>query len=722
MDRVVDITVSRTNASGDITVPYTTTVSEENIFNFGKIEFADGQTETTLEVTFPNAPEGEQLSFSVQLEDDNAYISHYGSGAISLDFSVLIVTWEYILNPKTNEPALFEVTQNWWGETCWGYVKYYEVNDVRTCFLELNGKHVYDEEYESDSFWGPEGSPTAQLQFKMYPKEKNADGNIYVELLPLECYYHATYDAMIYMLDNYYYWTLYADSVNNHQGALEGLSWLDFAKKYGASNPLGYYDDNGGIFFYAKGRYMYGIGGWTMDTYDIVCIGEGFTRVDYSLGLETDFSQDGVTPIYVEAGADVASLKYAVYAGELNSAQVGDKLDAILAGNEEVETYSDFEYDEDDAVNYGVFGIAPETTGDYTVIVVAYDGKGEAQNNASIVAHHISAADTEQYAVQVSVGAEAVPARYGDYDATSSFAFYVTGTDVTDAKISIYKTKDYEDDATSCEQKTKAGKSVGEDIVSQINVPGGYYAIVDKLSPNTSYTVVVWATNGDADGFATAEYTTDGLPLELLATGDYKYTVAFSNWGTDKGIELYYDPNYDNYVLQNIFYYVDFSFEMDGKGIIHFDPQNTGATYSGTPIYVLESYDYFDEEVIADPDWEIDEEEAADIRKNSYYDSNAEVYNFNMAFVVPGVGSFGHGWETFTVTDDAKAAAAPLFSKSLTFTPKSTKVNSKWQAPVGNIVSVKRELSPIKVSVALPAARKEKAKTGRTLTESIQKR
>ena len=90
MERSVTITVSRTNSTGAITVPYTVTTSEDGVFNFGTINFADGQTETELVVTFPNAKLGTEYSFSVQVEDKQ-YASLYNEGAIALDFSVLIV-------------------------------------------------------------------------------------------------------------------------------------------------------------------------------------------------------------------------------------------------------------------------------------------------------------------------------------------------------------------------------------------------------------------------------------------------------------------------------------------------------------------------------------------------------------------------------------------------------------------------------------------------------
>lgn len=97
------------------------------------------------------------------------------------------------------------------------------------------------------------------------------------------------------------------------------MSWLDFAKKYNDSYPLSYYDNNGGFHIYIKTYYMLGLGGWTQDAYDIIGLADGFTRVDYSLSLASDYSDEGVTPIYVEAGIDVESLKYAVCVGAKRS-------------------------------------------------------------------------------------------------------------------------------------------------------------------------------------------------------------------------------------------------------------------------------------------------------------------------------------------------------------------------------------------------------------------
>jgi len=523
MDRTVTIKVARPaeKSNGAITVPYVIKASEEGIFEGGEIVFEDGQTETEVEVAFPNAEEGTKYSFELSVTDPN-YASVYGSNPTSLTFSVLIVTWEYILNPKTGEPSLFTITQNAWSEVCFAYIKYYEVNDVRTCIAELTGKHIYNgEEYESPYFWGPEGAEV-QLEFKMYPKALNADGNMFVELPPLAYYYHPSYESMIYMYDWYYYWTVY-----NPQASLAGVSFVDFAKAYNDTYPLGYYDNNGGLFFFIKGRYMTGIGGWGMETYDIVGIGEGFTRVDYSLSLESDFSSKGETPIYVEAGADVASLKYAFYEGELTAKEAAAAAAAIIAGTDPSESFSEFEFDEEEAINYATLSVAPETTGLYTLVAVGYNEAEEAQESAFVAFKHIAKDDTEKYAVEIFVGTEPVPARYGEqYNEYNSFAFYVKGTDIEEAHIAIVETSNVTEEFIT-DVKTNIEYAVSESVLSDINAAGGFYTAINGLSANTSYTLLVWATNGDMDAFAYADYTTEKLPYVWNSLGKGTLTDGF---------------------------------------------------------------------------------------------------------------------------------------------------------------------------------------------------
>ena len=316
MERTVSITVTRTNTNGAITVPFTTAVSEEGVFNFGSITFADGQSETELDVTFPSAPEGKQLSFSVQLDDDNTYISHYNSGAIALDFSVLIVTWKTFTKPNSEEPAVFTITHRWGNSfgPIHATLKYYEVNGVRTGVFTSIDK---DEAGNPRGFW--HSDPSVDLKIRWYVENQdgishsNKEGFDFVEL-PKQYFGYDYNDgdwlsvpigqaaSPIYVYDYPWYWV---EKGYNWGADGMGNNWLDEANNTGQTDgkyPAGYYDGNGGFYFNIY-FYIPGLGGWSPDNYGTVAVADGFVRTDYSLTLETDYSSDGVTPVYGTAGA-----------------------------------------------------------------------------------------------------------------------------------------------------------------------------------------------------------------------------------------------------------------------------------------------------------------------------------------------------------------------------------------------------------------------------------
>lgn len=528
MDRSVTITVARTNTNGAITVPYSAKTDADGVFVFSDIVFADGQAETELEVTFDAIEEGKTSSFSLVLDDNNAYVSHYNSGAIALDFSVIVVKWEDFLNPKTNEPAVFTINSRWNGMfgPIHATLKYYEVNGIRTgVFTSIDT----DEEGNLEGFW--HSVPEVTLNMRWYTQNQNSEGYDFVEL-PKQYFGYDYNDGNwlsvplgqaadpIFVYDYPWYWV-----ERGYAWGQDGMgaNWLDEANKTGqmdGSYPVSYYDGNGAFFFNIY-FYIPGLGGWSPDNYGTVAIADGFVRVDYSLELVTDFSQEGVTPVYVEAGADIASLKYAVFEGELNSVQTENQVKAIVAGEVETTTYSDLEFDEEEAKNYGAFGIAPETSGAYTVVVVAYDAEDEAQASASIVVDHVSAADTEAKQVKISVFTEPTPARYTSFTEYDSFAFGVGGSEITEAHISVLPTSKV--NAAAINNLKYSGTPVSADILEEINGEGGYYDVVGGLDAGTSYTVLVWATNGALDTvvYSTFETTANPEVWKSLGTGSY---------------------------------------------------------------------------------------------------------------------------------------------------------------------------------------------------------
>ena len=486
MDRSVTITVSRTNSTGAITVPYTVTTSEDGVFNFGTINFADGQSETELVVTFPDAKVGVNYSFSVQIED-NQYASLYNEGAIALDFSVLIVEM-VTLKDESGKPTKvqFHVNNDFLGdfgysEASWdieGTIQYYEVDGVRYGTVVPDQGGIWMSDAEIKFVWYP--NQTYEIEDKTYQPVEVPLGRTGYELPGSEV--GVDHPCAVLFSDYYHH---YLDVKSNDLG-----SFLEFVAKYGESYKLSYYDGHGGFYF----NLVYDIEGtnywYGFCENSVVGIANGYLRVDYSLDLGTDYTVQGVTPIYVEAGVDVAKIKYAVYEGELTATQT--------------------------------LGVQLDKTAEYTLVAVAYDDKDKPQNNASTTFRHIAAGDTEEYAVDINVLTEATPVRYtetGDYDQYTSFAFAVYGSDITEAHLAVVPAAQLSNSLLSTIKYNSEKYAVGEETLAAINGEGGYYDVASGLAANTEYAVVVWATNGSEDKFVYETFKTEKLPYVWKSLG-----------------------------------------------------------------------------------------------------------------------------------------------------------------------------------------------------------
>ena len=526
MDRTVSFTVARTNSTGDITVPVEVKASVEGVFSVGELKFVDGQSETTLKVDFPTAETGITYGLSLSVTDPE-YASKYNGGTSFVDFSVLIVTWEYFLNPKTGEKAKFTFNQEWWGEVHTGYIKYYDVNGVRTCVTETD-PFTFDDGSVGYGFWGTGAAAgEGEITFTWYTNVFDVNGKQAVALPVTDVGPNPSYDgAMIKAYDYYAYWT-----VLNPQAALQGVDFPTFVQKYSGNYPVSIYDGNGGFEFFIEYYYMDGIGGWNVDAYDVSLLAEGFTRVDYSLAVEDDYTVSGTHPVYFTAGPDVASVKYVVSEGGLNAVQVEGVVAGIVDETaENVATLTEFNVDEEAGEKYAAVGITLDKTGQYTVVAVAYDAEGNVQNNASVVIDYV-AADDDSFDVAVNVFAEPTPSRYEaeGHTAFNSFSFTVYGgTELTDVKMSVFKTADVEKNgAAAVVAALRAGSSVSEDILADINTTAGYTSLVTGLSDGTSYTVVVWGTNGYQTVTAAAEFATEKNPEVFKSLGMAQYTDDF---------------------------------------------------------------------------------------------------------------------------------------------------------------------------------------------------
>ena len=526
-DTEIVFTVARTNSVGAITVPVTYSESHEGIFEVGQVKFEDGQSETTLTVTFPESTNGVEYKLSLGINDP-LYASKYADGDTYVDFSVLRVEWKYFLNPVTNEPAVFTFNETWWDEVHTGKVKYYEVDGVRTCVTETDP--VETEDGTAYGFWGTGAAEgEGEISFTWYTKNFSPDGKQLIALPPTPVFVNG--GELVSAYDYYSFYT-----VANPQAALAGMSFVDFAAKYWSSYPVSYYDGNGGIVFniqyYLKpsGSGWYGNGEG-----DTVLLADGFVRTDYSLSVAADYTVSGVTPVSFEAGADVATIKYVVVEGEANVLVKNEQIAAIVAGTaENVLTLdaADMQLDEEANKLYATVDVTCPQTGKYTLIAVSFDAEAKDQKTASVVFDYV-AADDDTYDVTLNVEVADTPARFAadNHTVYNSFMFTVYGgNELTDVKIGLYETATVEKvgmDAVVADlryEDEKTTTSVLADTLSRINTTAGYTDIFTGLKDDTSYTIVVWGTNGMQTKVVTATYQTEANPEVFKSLGMAQYT------------------------------------------------------------------------------------------------------------------------------------------------------------------------------------------------------
>lgn len=95
----ITVKVSRTVSSGAASIPLVVVTNDEGVFNVpATANFADGETETDVVVTFPNAGEGVTYKLVIAVEGDQS-VDPYGEGAVSVATQVTRIKWEAITTP-----------------------------------------------------------------------------------------------------------------------------------------------------------------------------------------------------------------------------------------------------------------------------------------------------------------------------------------------------------------------------------------------------------------------------------------------------------------------------------------------------------------------------------------------------------------------------------------------------------------------------------------------
>lgn len=255
----------------------------------------------------------------------------------------------------------------------------------------------------------------------------------------------------------------------------------------------------------------------------------------------------------------------------------------------------------------------------------------------------------------------------GAANAAVNLAF---GADVTDAR-AIVVSDDVDDEAVA------DAIAAGEIEAVQV-ADGGYKFIpIEEGLTGKLKVVLVILDEGKVKNISSVGFEYYGgaaNPWEVMATGDYVYTLFFGSDeepATDPGLELQYNAEEDVYRITHWGYDVDFTFTMDAETKkVHVPAQFTGVTHSTYgEVYVCEADDY-------KPEWE---------DGPSFYDPETLTFHFHVTYFV-SAGSFGHGDETFTLTP-AEARRLGLDKKMPKVNRSLKPVSKKTHARNGAIMS-----------------------------------
>ncbi len=499
----LEFTAMRNNDKDAITVPVEIVASEEGIFTVSKIEFAEGQTETTFTVDFPNAALGTPYECVIRVTDPQ-YVSPYFGKPAFVKFSIMRAKWRQVDADKT-------ITYN--GKPYQGYEWYTE--DIVTTFFNLTGSATFpvkvevredtiDEDYPN----GEHGLAGLYRMIEPYGAGNpfNEPGD-YVDGVNIEIDARDAKKVFIRtqkMGMNWGYGDFYISS----------MAYLCLQNpKNGA--PDEYYGkiENGAIVFPPKALAV------AMADYEggglYQANNNGAFRleicqdqvVDYTLTLEAGEPENGNIDIAATFGADVAKVKYAFFEGSLNGVQANNYSSDIDAGK--IESAKEL-------TASGVLTAQFENTGVYTMIANIYNQENALQGYKMISFGYVAAGDEKPVVISCGI---TITDKYAPQGFTSedSAEIYIYGENIVSGSYALIEADKLAAIEDMDAYLTESGKAFTAEQLEAINGEG-FSGVIGNLIGGTEYVLVVKAFNGYVSDYATAFATTNGTPHPLKRT------------------------------------------------------------------------------------------------------------------------------------------------------------------------------------------------------------
>lgn len=479
-------TVERTLTAFEAEVPYTLTSSEDGFFELEDefLYFEEDQDKLTFKVYFSDDYEvGQKYTCSIKVTDPQ-YVSQYGLSSNELSFSLTVVQWDLIGEGTWRDDFFSSLAQVFGASLAQPYletsVKVYERADKKNAF-RVDG--IYTPEYVSQMFAGDDS---------------------YVEALKDYCpapsiYINATNPDKVYIDAQLAFYSPFGNQYSGYPvlicSDVEEVFPDGYSNLYGTlqEGVISFPANSLVLYLYNAGTAYANLAGKTR------LVLPGYRGFDYSLSVVAHPSEEGVMPVEFIFGEDVAEVRYKVFEGHLSDVDMVSKLDEVKSGKG-VETISEA----------GTYDFTSSKTGLYTLIACAYDKDGELKTTATTKFGYDTVDDPKDVDIHLGL---VVSDKYGGAGMTAenSVEYYVYGTDITEAKVGVYKKSHYDDFRAAIDAEFEYYvPELDRNSLASLNGIG-FSGVIGGLTPGTEYILIVYAGNGYHSGVYTATATTDGV-------------------------------------------------------------------------------------------------------------------------------------------------------------------------------------------------------------------
>lgn len=492
----VEFVVKRLTEDGDITVPVVAKASEEGIFELSELKFADGQTESTIKVSFSKAQPGVTYTLSLEITDPE-YALVYGQNPTYLNYSVIIEKYELLGMATIREDLITGYQQNPTGVEWEVEVYTKSTTPGYYYFKDAYVSAPFNQGWEQNKGWNM--MPGSYLVI-------NAENpaRVYMPFQNLCC--------------SWGYGWMYAGSIAPEAGISGGTPAYGTLVDGVISFPAGglafgetEYNDLQLFLTNKSGLFR-------------ICL-PGAVLVDYSVAMKSGYTQNGQHPVQFTFGADIETIKFLAYEGALSGDELNAKVSDVLS-NENAQTLTKPAADENGDVPPVNVALSFATTGEYTIVAVGFDKDNQAQTAAATVINYVAANDGVPVIVNAGLIVSDKYAPEG-YTSENSLEFYIYGSDITEAGFSLFRTSDWMADQSACLNAVMTTGLISSEAVDMINGEG-LSDIYYNLNAGTEYTLVVYASNGFEQTVITADAKTAGVadPLQEIYSMD-------SLWGAE---------------------------------------------------------------------------------------------------------------------------------------------------------------------------------------------